>query len=275
MILDLRGNGGGSLREAVDLSGLFIDYGPVVAIKDNTGEVEVLKDFNRGSVYNGPLIVMIDESSASASEIVAGVLQDYNKAVIVGQRSYGKATSQRIYPLDPNYNELTAFLMQENSDFRLCQYHRMACCIASRANWNQKNGVTPGYYPAVSHWKSENRNGEETYENALVPDSISKKMTFTPNAALPVSQLKTASENRIQTMRSALKNLYSSDQPNMKRCLTRTIRSSPFDLATQLKQRNEWQNLSKKLRSVSGCVKPWVLNRKPTCLMPKFTRPMR
>lgn len=241
LILDLRGNGGGSLREAVDLSGLFIDYGPVVAIKDNTGEVEVLKDFNRGSVYNGPLIVMIDESSASASEIVAGVLQDYNKAVIVGQRSFGKATSQRIYPLDPNYNELTAFLMQENSDFGYANITNGVLYRVTR-KWNQKNGVTPDITLPFRMEIGESER-EETYENALVPDSISKKITFTPNAALPVSQLKTASENRIQTMESLktytalmaeYETLYKND----------TILS--FDLATQLKQRNAWNNLSKK-----------------------------
>jgi len=244
LILDLRGNGGGSLHEAVDLSGLFIDYGPVVAIKDNSGEVEVLKDFNRGSVYNGPLIVMIDESSASASEIVAGVLQDYNKAVIVGQRSFGKATSQSIYPLDPNYNELTAFLMQENSDFGYANITNGVLYRVTRS-WNQKNGVTPDIMLPFRLETGESIR-EETYENALIPDSITKKMTFTPNADLPVDQLKTASENRIQNTESlktyvALLNEYQT-LFNKDTLLT-------FDLATQLKQRNEWQQLTKKLET--------------------------
>ncbi|MDH4472920.1 MAG: carboxy terminal-processing peptidase [Fluviicola sp.] len=242
LILDLRGNGGGSLHEAVDLSGLFIDYGPVVAIKDNTGEVEVLKDFNRGSVYNGPLIVMIDEGSASASEIVAGALQDYNKALIVGQRSFGKATSQRIYPLDPNYNELTAFLMEENSDFGYANITGGVLYRVTR-NWNQKNGVVPDITLPFRLETGESIR-EETYENALIPDSITKKMTFTPNAALPVNQLKTASENRVQTS-EPLKNYVALLSEYQAMFEKDTILS--FDLAAQLKQRNAWQLLTKKL----------------------------
>lgn len=244
LILDLRGNGGGSLHEAVDLSGLFIDYGPVLAIKDKSGEVEVLKDFNRGSVYNGPLIVMIDEGSASASEIVAGVLQDYNKAVIVGQRSFGKATSQSIHPLDPNYNDLTAYLMQENSDFGYANITGGVLYRVTRS-WNQKNGVIPDITLPFRIETGESIR-EETYENALVPDSITKKMTFTPNAALPVNLLKTASENRVQNTTSfvtyvALINEYET--------MYEKDTVLVLDLTAQLKQRNEWQQLTDRLET--------------------------
>ena len=100
LILDLRYNGGGSLYEAVDLAGLFIDAGPIVQIKGKEPKVTSIKDVNRGTMYDGPLVVLINGFSASASELVAGVLQDYNRALIVGSASYGKATGQLVYPMD-------------------------------------------------------------------------------------------------------------------------------------------------------------------------------
>ncbi|MEJ0100530.1 MAG: S41 family peptidase [Pseudomonadota bacterium] len=100
LILDLRGDGGGFLPEAQALTGLFIDKGPVVQLKDSTGRVEVLDDPMPGKAYDGPLVVLIDRYSASASEIFAGALQDYGRAYIVGQRSFGKGTVQSLIPLD-------------------------------------------------------------------------------------------------------------------------------------------------------------------------------
>ncbi|MGC4028084.1 MAG: carboxy terminal-processing peptidase [Steroidobacteraceae bacterium] len=100
LILDLRGDGGGFLPEATALTGLFIDQGPVVQLKDTTGRVEVLDDPDPGIVYDGPLVVLIDRLSASASEIFAGAIQDYGRGYIVGQRSFGKGTVQNLIPLD-------------------------------------------------------------------------------------------------------------------------------------------------------------------------------
>jgi len=100
LILDLRGDGGGFLPEATALTGLFIDQGPVVQLKDTTGRVEVLDDPIPGIVYDGPLVVLIDRLSASASEIFAGAIQDYKRGYVVGQRSFGKGTVQNLVPLD-------------------------------------------------------------------------------------------------------------------------------------------------------------------------------
>ena len=105
LILDLRYNGGGSMQEAVDLSGIFIDAGPVAQIKSRDAKVYTMKDVNRGStIYDGPLILMVNGYSASASEMVAGTLQDYNRAVIVGSPTYGKATAQVVLPMDTTIN---------------------------------------------------------------------------------------------------------------------------------------------------------------------------
>ncbi len=100
LVLDLRGDGGGYLPEATALTGLFIDKGPVVQLKDYTGRVEVLEDPNPGIVYDGPLVVLVDRASASASEIFAGAIQDYHRGYIIGQRTFGKGTVQNLVPLD-------------------------------------------------------------------------------------------------------------------------------------------------------------------------------
>ncbi|MBM4213485.1 MAG: tail-specific protease [Gammaproteobacteria bacterium] len=99
LVMDLRGNGGGFLPEAQSLTGLFVDRGPVVQVQFSNGQKEVLDDSDSGVVYNGPLIVLIDRFSASASEIFAGAIQDYRRGVVVGQRSFGKGTVQNLVPL--------------------------------------------------------------------------------------------------------------------------------------------------------------------------------
>jgi len=99
IILDLRNNGGGSLSTVIDIGGFFIDKGPIVQVRDKKGDVEVLKDADKSIVYDGKVVVMINELSASASEILAAALQDYNRAIIIGSQSYGKGTVQNLIEL--------------------------------------------------------------------------------------------------------------------------------------------------------------------------------
>ncbi len=110
IILDLRNNGGGSLRDVVTMSGLFIEEGPIVQVKARGRSAEVLKDTDTKVQYDGDLIVMVNSYSASASEILAAALQDYDRAVIVGSKStFGKGTVQRFFDLDRairGYNEV-------------------------------------------------------------------------------------------------------------------------------------------------------------------------
>jgi carboxyl-terminal processing protease len=102
LILDLRRNGGGSLEEAINLTGLFISKGPVVQVKDYDGEIDQKNDSDATVLYNGPLIVLTSRFSASASEILAGALQDYGRAVVVGDSStHGKGTVQSLVQLSP------------------------------------------------------------------------------------------------------------------------------------------------------------------------------
>jgi carboxyl-terminal processing protease len=100
IVVDLRGNGGGSLTEATELTGLFIDEGPVVQVKDSFGKVEVETDPDPGIVYRGPLAVLVDRYSASASEIFAGAIQDYGRGIVIGEPTFGKGTVQTLIDLN-------------------------------------------------------------------------------------------------------------------------------------------------------------------------------
>lgn len=109
IIIDLRNNGGGSLFDVVQMAGLFIDKGPIVQVKDRDGKPSILEDRDRNVLYDGPLAVMVNEFSASASEIFAAAIQDYNRGVVIGSTStYGKGTVQRNIGLDPSNGFLTA-----------------------------------------------------------------------------------------------------------------------------------------------------------------------
>ncbi|WP_324768504.1 carboxy terminal-processing peptidase [Pokkaliibacter plantistimulans] len=107
LVLDLRNNGGGSLREANELIGLFIRQGPTVQIRDAQGRVNILGDSDPKVVYDGPMIVLVNRLSASASEIFAGAMQDYGRALIVGSQTFGKGTVQTLLPLPSGQLKLT------------------------------------------------------------------------------------------------------------------------------------------------------------------------
>ena len=104
IVIDLRNNGGGSLQEATELTGLFIEQGPTVLVRNSDGRVDVLADENPGALYTGPMAVLVNRLSASASEIFAGAMQDYHRALIIGVQTFGKGTVQSIQPL--NHGEL-------------------------------------------------------------------------------------------------------------------------------------------------------------------------
>jgi carboxyl-terminal processing protease len=114
LVLDLRENGGGHLTEAIGLVNLFVPGGPVVQLRETGGRVEVLESEESAPVYGGPLTILVDRFSASASEIFAAAMQDYGRGVVIGQETYGKGTVQNLYPLDryalgqdPGYGQLT------------------------------------------------------------------------------------------------------------------------------------------------------------------------
>ena len=102
LILDLRNNGGGSMKEAITLSGMFIDKGPISIVKTHKGRVSTLRDPYRGKVLDKPILILVNQFSASASELFAGAMQDYHRAIVVGSPTFGKSTVQSIFPLDEN-----------------------------------------------------------------------------------------------------------------------------------------------------------------------------
>ncbi len=143
IVLDLRGNGGGSLYDVVQMAGLFIEEGPIVQVKGRDERANVLRDRDRNVLYSGPLAVMVDETSASASEIFAAAIQDYKRGIVIGSTStYGKGTVQRNIPLNPA-NASQVLSMTENSEdlgsvkLTLQKFYRI------NGDATQLKGVTP------------------------------------------------------------------------------------------------------------------------------------
>jgi carboxyl-terminal processing protease len=136
IILDLRNNGGGSLRDVVKMSGFFVEEGPMVQVKDRRNAPEVLSDTDPSVQYTGPLVVMVNEFSASASEILAAAMQDYGRAIIVGSTTYGKGSVQRFFDLDK---------MVSNSDVKPLGSLKMTIQKFFRISGasNQLEGVKP------------------------------------------------------------------------------------------------------------------------------------
>ena len=162
IVVDLRGNGGGSLPEAIALTGLFIPSGPVVQIKDNAGNLQIDRDEDDSVAYDGPMAVLVDRFSASASEIFAGAIKDYGRGLIIGEPTYGKGTVQTVIDL----NRYT-----RNSDVTLGQIKlTMAQFFRVNGDSTQHAGVTPDIiFPTIV--KSEDV-GERSLENALPWASI-------------------------------------------------------------------------------------------------------
>ncbi len=162
LVLDLRNNGGGHLSEATALTGLFIDRGPVVQLRDTNGRIEILPDPIPEKIYDGPLTVLVNRYSASASEIFAAAIQDYNRGVIVGQQTFGKGTVQNLYPLDryapgrdPRFGQLT---------LTIGKYYRV------NGGSTQHRGVTPDITLPSSI--DDATVGESNRESALPWDQI-------------------------------------------------------------------------------------------------------
>ncbi len=162
IIVDLRGNGGGSLQEATLLTGLFIDRGPVVQIREGDGKVSVSQDNDGVSFYDGPLTVMVDRYSASASEIFAAAMQDYGRALVVGEQTFGKGTVQQHRGLGKIYDMFDSPL--GSVQYTIAKFYRI------NGGSTQHQGVIPDIlFPTAidpQEW------GESKEEYALPWDSI-------------------------------------------------------------------------------------------------------
>lgn len=167
IVIDLRNNGGGSLYDVVQIAGLFIDQGPVVQVRDRDGQPQVMKDKDPGVLYDGPLAVMVNEFSASASEIFAAAIQDYGRGVIIGSTStYGKGTVQRSIGLDPESNFSNTNSSLGSLKLTLQKFYRIS------GGSTQLKGVVPDiivpdYYEYLKMRERDNW-------NALPWDEVSK-----------------------------------------------------------------------------------------------------
>jgi carboxyl-terminal processing protease len=234
VVIDLRNNGGGSLSEATELTGLFINQGPVVQVRSAQGRVEAEEDQQNGMVWDGPLAVMVNRGSASASEIFAAAIQDYGRGVIIGEPTFGKGTVQMLVDLDnaaqnekPKYGELK---MTSAQFFRI------------NGGTTQLRGVVPDIaFPDGGEAKEF---GESSYPNALPWSSI------TPAKYEAVADLKPilpmlATRHEARTTKSKEWQYYAEDQAEVKRM--RAEKTVSLNEAERRKERDD-QEARKKTR---------------------------
>ncbi len=208
MILDLRNNGGGALPDAKEMSGLFIKDGPIVQVKDHSGTIDVLADDDSSITYNGPLIVLMNRFSASASEILAAALQDYKRAIIVGgEYSHGKGTVQAIVGLSQNH--LLAMLGKDKEDLgalklTINKFYRI------NGTSTQFKGVTPDIILPDVYGHLDSR--EQDLDFSLPWDKIAKQKYTLWNGAskydlktlLKRSQKRVEKNSRIQKIKESV-----------------------------------------------------------------------
>lgn len=212
IVMDMRQNGGGSLLEAVDLTGLFIKTGPVVQVRNSNDEVEVDKDEDPSIAWNGPLAILVDRFSASATEIFSGAIQDYGRGIILGTQTYGKGSVQNAIDLDkvipPSMLERAAALVGKDKkslkvstgsqsvfgqlNLTIAKFYRIT------GNSTQHKGVTPDIaFPSVIPM---DKYGEDTEPSAMPFDIIAKtNYTKVGDFTTVLPQLKKMHDQRMAT----------------------------------------------------------------------------
>jgi len=216
VVIDLRENGGGSLMEAIELTGLFIKTGPVVQVKDTQGQIEVDKDDDAAVAYSGPLSILVDRFSASASEIFAGAIQDYGRGIIMGTQTYGKGSVQSAIDLDrilgspirDKINQLAGAATggkKAISTGSQSTYGQLNLTIAKfyriSGNSTQHKGVTPDItFPSLIPL---DKYGEDTEPSAM-PFDIIAKTDFTKAGSFTgvLPQLQKLHDQRMNTSES-------------------------------------------------------------------------
>jgi len=248
IILDLRSNGGGSLRDVVDMSGFFIEEGPIVQVKSRQANAEVLNDRDPSVQYDGPLIVMVNSFSASASEILAAALQDYDRAVIVGSdATFGKATVQRFFDLDRAIRGYSDIKPLGQVKVTTQKFYRIT------GNSNQLEGVIPDIMLPDNY--DLIKTGEQEYETAMKQTEIepvahNQGVFQVKNKAA----LRTASEGRV-----ANNEIFQKIQENAKR-LKKQRESTSYSLnidtfrktkTTNKAEANKYKNLMKPIEGLT------------------------
>nr|WP_321244120.1 carboxy terminal-processing peptidase [uncultured Psychroserpens sp.] len=184
LILDLRFNGGGSMKEATDLSGMFINRGPLSILRYSNGETYTVKDLNRGALFTKPIVILVNNYSASASEFFAASMQDYNRAVVIGSTTHGKASAQVILPLD--MDGTLGF-----SKITIEKFYRVT------GQSHQAKGVVPDII--LPNLYDGFNTQEEFTPYALKNDSITGVKNYPKLKQLPIEQLKKQNSSRISS----------------------------------------------------------------------------
>lgn len=164
LVIDLMDNGGGSMEEAIKMAGLFIHHGPITIVVDNTQNQQVINDPYRGYLYKGPIIILVNGSSASASEFFATILQDYNRAMVIGSNTQGKATMQTILPLENEEEDFVKVTI--NKFYRITGKSHQAIGVIP-------NVKLPVVYETILSKESDN---PTSFPNDVLPEAIH----FTP-----------------------------------------------------------------------------------------------
>lgn len=207
LIIDLQFNGGGSMEEVIRMAGMFINFGPISVLTDKNMEYNTIRDYNRGMLYNGPMVVLVNGLSASASEFFAGVMQDYNRAVIVGSPTLGKATMQTIMPLEENDQ---ANFLKVTVD----RFYR----VSGRSS--QYTGIIPDVQMPMLF--SEIMPRESSMPNAMANDSIDVHLRYTKMPDTEIKKAVTLSKeritankflNEIKTLDGRINEVYKSKRP--------------------------------------------------------------
>lgn len=242
VIIDLRNNGGGALTEAVEISGQFIDRGPVVQVKEPSGYVRVLEDEESGVLYNGPLVVICNRLSASASEIFAGVIKDYKRGIIIGDTTtHGKGTVQNLMDVAPRQ----AFRIVKPSDrgklkLTIQQFYRV------QGDSTQNRGVRSDIVlpSLIDHWDL----GESFLENALPFEKIRSANFNQLSSVNPqlIADLQKNSESRVSA-----EDDFQRVERSIARYLERKARTEvSLNEDVQKQQRLEDERLSKEVKKL-------------------------
>ena len=197
LILDLRRNGGGSIDEAVEIASTFIPEGTFVKLSKRGLPDELLEKTSTGISYNDPLVVLVDQSSASASELLAGVLQIYNRAIIVGTNTFGKFTGQIVLPL--NREMTNQYSISNTIELGYIKVTIERSYLANGISY-QKLGITPDIQLPFPF--TNDKSSEAGLNHALQPDTINQLPGFSPMPELPVESLAQKSQERVTLNRN-------------------------------------------------------------------------
>jgi carboxyl-terminal processing protease len=235
LIFDIRNNGGGDMKEAIRLAGIFINFGALGIIQSKGQEPVTLKDIDRGTIYDGPLVILTNSNSASASEFFAGAIQDYNRGLIVGSRTYGKGTAQNILPIEAyKYNRPEEMKTSPQA------FVKLTTSLFFRATGvsHQNIGIEPDINIPDIFDLDELR--ESAYSTSLKTSNSNKKTYYYPLEKLPIEELGIRCQNRIKN-----DSVFNKIKQLRNLCLDyKKIKSVPLDYKSFKKYSEEINNIN-------------------------------